>query len=80
MSDSVVRRLPWGAERHVRSSLMFEPSASLDVSIKPGEFTLHSLLNQFFIAAEARIVDVCSENKQVKGESRFFVLIININH
>ncbi|CAF4306018.1 unnamed protein product, partial [Adineta steineri] len=63
MSDTV-RRLPWGAERHIRSSFTVEPSSSLDSTIKPGEYTLHLLLNQFFIAAEARIIDVCSENKQ----------------
>ena len=65
MSDTV-RRLPWGAERHSRSALMIDPTSSIDSTIKPGEFTLHTLLNQFFIAAEARIADVCSESKQVK--------------
>lgn len=64
MSDTV-RRLPWGAERHIRSSAMIEPTSSLDATVKPGEYTLHALLNQFFIAAEARIADVCSESKQV---------------
>ena len=64
MSDTV-RRLPWGAERHIRSTFTIEPTSSLDSTIKPGEYTLHLLLNQFFIAAEARIIDVCSENKQV---------------
>ena len=64
MADTV-RRLPWGAERQVRSSLAIEPASSLDSTIKPGEYTLHLLLNQFFIAAEARIADVCSEAKQV---------------
>ena len=64
MADTV-RRLPWGAERHVRSSMAIEPTSSLDSTIKPGEYTLHLLLNQFFIAAEARIADVCSETKQV---------------
>ena len=65
MSETV-QRLPWGAERHVRSSSTIELSSLLDSTIKPGEYTLHSLLNQFFIAAEARIADVCSEKKQVK--------------
>ena len=64
MSDTV-RRLPWGAERHIRSSPVIEPTSALDSTIKPGEYTLHALLNQFFIAAEARIADVCSESKQV---------------
>ncbi|CAF4578036.1 unnamed protein product [Rotaria sp. Silwood1] len=63
MSDTV-RRLPWGAERHIRSSFTVEPTSSLDPTIKPGEYTLHVLLNQFFIAAETRIADVCSEHKQ----------------
>lgn len=65
MSDTV-RRLPWGAERHIRASYTVEPASSLDSAIKPGEYTLHLLLNQFFIAAEARIADVCSESKQVR--------------
>ena len=64
MSDTV-RRLPWGAERHIRSIFSIEPASSLDATIKPGEYTLNLLLNQFFIAAEARIADVCSESKQV---------------
>jgi len=64
MSDTV-RRLPWGAERHINSTFTIEPTSSLDSAIKPGEYTLHLLLNQFFIAAEARITDVCSEPKQV---------------
>jgi hypothetical protein len=64
MSDTV-RRLPWGAERHINSTFTIEPTSSLDSTIRPGEYTLHLLLNQFFIAAEARIVDVCSETKQV---------------
>ncbi len=64
MSDTV-RRLPWGAERHIHSTFTIEPTSSLDSTIKPGEYTLHLLLNQFFIAAEARIADVCSEPKQV---------------
>ncbi|CAF0968774.1 unnamed protein product [Adineta ricciae] len=63
MSDTV-RRLPWGAERHIRSTFSIEPASSLDATIKPGEYTLNLLLNQFFIAAEARIADVCSESKQ----------------
>ena len=65
MSDTI-RRLPWGAERHIHSTFSIEPSTALDATIKPGEYTLHLLLNQFFIAAEARIADVCSETKQVK--------------
>jgi hypothetical protein len=73
MSDTV-RRLPWGAERHIRSSFTIEPTSSLDSTIKPGEYTLHLLLNQFFIAAEARIADVCSEHKQVY--LTFFYLFI----
>lgn len=64
MSDTV-RRLPWGAERHVRSTFSVEPTLSLDPTVKPGEYSLHVLFNQFFIAAEARIADVCSESKQV---------------
>ena len=63
--SNIVRCLPWGAERHIRSSFPVEPTLSLDSTLKPGEYTLHLLLNQFFIAAEARIADVCSENKQV---------------
>ena len=73
MSDTV-RRLPWGAERHIRSSPMIEPTSSLDATVKPGEYTLHALLNQFFIAAEARIADVCSESKQV---TRLFSLSLS---
>ena len=64
MSDTV-RRLPWGAERHINSTVTIEPTSSLDSTIKPGEYALHVLLNQFFIAAESRIADVCSETKQV---------------
>jgi hypothetical protein len=74
MSDSV-RRLPWGAERHSRSSVIIESTGSLDATIKPGEYTLHALLNQFFIAAEARIADVCSENKQVVNLTQLFYLL-----
>ena len=66
--SELVRRLPWGVERHVRASAsMIELHSAVDVSIKPGEFTLHSLLNQFFLAAETRIADVCSESKQVSS-------------
>lgn len=74
MSDTV-RRLPWGAERHIRPSFTIEPTASLDSTIKPGEYTLHLLLNQFFIAAETRIAEVCSESKQV----HFFSLCLHLN-
>ncbi|CAF4519240.1 unnamed protein product [Rotaria socialis] len=63
MSDTV-RRLPWGAERHIRSTFTIDPTSSLDPTIKPGEYTLNVLLNQFFITAETRIADVCSESKQ----------------
>lgn len=70
MSDTV-RRLPWGADRHNHSVFPIEPTSSLDSTIKPGEYTLHLLLNQFFIAAEARIADVCSETKQVNSRIEF---------
>lgn len=70
MSDTV-GRLPWGAERHIHSVFPVEPTISLDSTIKPGEYTLHLLLNQFFIAAEARIADVCSEIKQVNSRRMF---------
>jgi len=74
MSDTV-RRLPWGAERHNNSTAPIEPATSLDSNTKPGEYTLHLLFNQFFIAAEARIVDVCSDSKQVTVHSilKYFI-------
>lgn len=74
MSDTV-RRLPWGAEKHINSTFIIESTSSLDSTIKPGEYTLHLLLNQFFIAAEARITDICSESKQV-NKIFFFLFLI----
>lgn len=78
MSDTV-RRLPWGAERRNNPTIFIEPASSLDPTIKPGEYTLHLLFNQFFIAAEARIADVCSESKQVVYSLVFYCLISNIS-
>ncbi|CAF1234262.1 unnamed protein product, partial [Didymodactylos carnosus] len=76
MSGTTVR-LPWGAEKehgtilnpndfgqHSYNNNSTFDHIRIDQTMKPGEYTLHILLTQFFVAAESKIVDVCSDSKQ----------------